>query len=72
MLLRLLCDVTYKEETTGGELDEKEQHVVNLIEKCLTLVVKICPEETKVLCTDIKSRTRFNQTFAAVIDRVFE
>jgi hypothetical protein len=25
-----------------------------------------------VLCADIKSRTSFNQTFAAVIERVFE
>jgi hypothetical protein len=25
-----------------------------------------------VLCSDIKSRARFNQTFSAVIDRVFE
>jgi hypothetical protein len=72
MLLRLLCDITYEEETAGGELDEKERRVVNLIEVCLTLVVKICPEQTKVLCADIKSRTSFNQTFAAVIERVFE
>jgi hypothetical protein len=72
MLLRLLCDITYKEESTGVELDTEGQHVVSLIEECLILVVKICPEETKVLCTDIKSRTRFNRTFAAVIDRVFK
>lgn len=72
MLFRLLCDVTYKEETTGRELDAEEQHAVNLIEECLMLIVTIAPEETKILCLDIRSRTRFNQTFAKVIDRVFE
>lgn len=71
MLLRLLCDVTYKEETTGRELDAEEQHAVNLIEECLMLIVTVAPEETKMLCSDIRSRARFNQTFAKVIDRVF-
>jgi len=72
MLLRLLCDIAYKEDTMGGELDPEEQDIVNLIKECLILVVKIAPDETKVLCSDIKSRARFNQTFSAVIDRVFE
>lgn len=72
MLLRLLCDVTYKEETTGKELDAEEQHIVQLTEDCLMLVVKIAPEQSKMLCLDIKNRARFNRTFEAVIDRVFE
>jgi hypothetical protein len=72
MLLRLLCDITYKEETTGRELDTEEQHIVDLIESCLMLVVKIAPEQCKMLCLDIKNRARFNRTFESVIDRVFE
>lgn len=72
MLFRLLCDITYKEETTGRELDAEEQHVVNLIEECLMLIVTVAPEESKILCSDMRSRARFNQTFAKVIDRVFE
>jgi hypothetical protein len=72
MLLRLLCDITYKEETTGRELDAEEQHIVNLIEDCLRLVVKIAPEQSKMLCLDIKNRARFNRTFETVIDKVFE
>jgi hypothetical protein len=72
MLLRLLCDITFKEETTGRELDEEEQHIVNLTEDCLMLVVKIAPEQSKVLCLDIKNRAGFNRTFEAVLDRVFE
>jgi hypothetical protein len=72
MLFRLLCDITYKEETMGRELDAEEQHAVNLIEECLMLIVTVAPEESKILCSDIRSRARFNQTFAKVIDRVFE
>jgi hypothetical protein len=73
MVFKLLCDVTYKEEkTTGRELDAEEQRTVNLTEECLMLIVKAAPEESKILCSDIKSRARFNQTFAKVIDRVFQ
>ena len=72
MLLRLLCDITYKEETSGRELDAEQQHIVQLTEDCLKLVVKIAPEQSKMLCLDIKNRARFNRTFEAVIDRVFE
>jgi hypothetical protein len=72
MLLRLLCDITYKEETTGRELDAEEQHILNLIEDCLVLVVKIAPEQSKMLCLDLKNRARFNRIFETVIDKVFE
>jgi hypothetical protein len=72
MLLRLLCDITYKEETTGRELDAEQQLIVQLTEDCLKLVVKIAPEQSNMLCLDIKTRASFNRTFEAVIDRVFE
>lgn len=72
MMLRLLCDITYKEETTGRELDAEERHVVNLIEECLMLIVTVASEESKILCSDVRSRARFNQTFSELIDRVFE
>jgi hypothetical protein len=72
MVFRLLCDITYKEEAMDRELDAKEQRAVNLIEECLTLIVKVAPEESKILCSDIKSRVRFNPTFAEVVDRVFQ
>jgi len=71
-MFRLLCDITYKEETTRGEQDPEEQHIVNLSEECLILLGKIAPDETKALCSDIMSRAVFNQTFSTVTDRVFE
>jgi hypothetical protein len=72
MVFKLLCDVTYKEETTGRELDAEEQRTVELIEQCLMLIVTVAPEESKIVCSDIKSRARFNQTFAKTVDRVFQ
>jgi hypothetical protein len=36
------------------------------------LIVTVAPEESKIVCSDIKSRARFNQTFAKTVDRVFQ
>ncbi|XP_069682418.1 TELO2-interacting protein 2-like [Periplaneta americana] len=72
MLLKLLCDITFKKNNDNKKLDVEDEHIVSKIEECLSLVVKIAPKETQPIGSKLKDKARFSETFVTVVNRVFE